>query len=39
MSTCGEILSNTNLKNDYFAVAFYAPETAASARAGEAGSS
>jgi dihydroorotate dehydrogenase electron transfer subunit len=35
MSTCGEILSNTNLKNDYFAVEFHAPGIAASARPGQ----
>ena len=35
MSKTGEILSNVNLKSDYYSIVFYAPEIAASAQAGQ----
>ena len=35
MSKAGEILSNVNLKGDYFSIEFYAPEVAEKARAGQ----
>lgn len=35
MSQTGEILSNVNLKGDYYSIEFYAPETAASAQPGQ----